>query len=181
MKMQEFFSSDNKEHWIEEMSKCDWDPGKWLSELIRKNELKDIVGRGALVPMLTDGDKLVAFSTFAPLDEIQPTELTPWVGFVYTFPEYRGQHCAGKVLDWCESMATVMGKENIYISTDHIGLYEKYGYSFMQMMTTHSGEEARVYKKSLQEAGPDKDARMERGGVWKAEVVAAAKKDLDMI
>ena len=41
-----------------------------------------------------------------------------------------GRRYAGKLLDWCERMAINTGKENIYISTDHIGLYEKYGYEF---------------------------------------------------
>jgi len=149
MEIKEFFSSDKKEHWIKEMKDCDWDPGKWLGDLLEEGKLQDTVGNGALVPMLVDGEKLVSFCTFAPLDEIQPTDLTPWVGFVYTDPEYRGHHYAGQLLNYCECMATNMGKENIYISTDHIGLYEKYGYTFLNMQKSVSGEDARVYTKSL--------------------------------
>ena len=37
-----------------------------------------------------DNNKLISFCTYAELDEIQPTDLTPWIGFAYTFPEYRG-------------------------------------------------------------------------------------------
>ena len=180
MRIVEFFSSDEKEHWIEKMSNCDWGAGKWLSELLLDKKLQETVGEGCLVPMIVDGDKLISFCTFAPLDEIQPTELTPWIGFVYTFPEFRGNHYAGLLLDWCESIATIMGKENIYISTGHIGLYEKYGYEFFQTMKAVDGEESRVYRKALQVDGPQKTARMERGKKWKAEVVAAAKKDIDM-
>ena len=77
--------------------------------------------------MLADGDKLVSFCTLAPLDDVQPTSYTPWVGFVYTFPEYRGQHCAGQLLDCAESIAAIMERKYTYISTNHIGLYEKYG------------------------------------------------------
>ena len=32
------------------------------------------------------------------------------------------------LLDYAESIATVMEREYIYISTNHVGLYEKYGY-----------------------------------------------------
>lgn len=38
-------------------------------------------------------------------------------------------------------MATIMGKDNIYISTDHIGLYEKYGYVFLNTQITVNDEE----------------------------------------
>ena len=149
MIIQEFFSSENKEHWISEMKQCDWGAGKWLGSLLEQGKLKESVGSEALVPMLTDGNKLVSFCTLAPLDEIQPTDLTPWIGFVYTFPEYRGRRCAGQLLRWCECTAAAAGKKNIYISTDHIGLYEKYGYEFLNTQTTISGETSRVYTKPL--------------------------------
>lgn len=86
MRVIEFFTAENKEHWLEELKKCDWDAGQHLHHLLKGNELKKMVGETALVPMLVDEERLVSFCTFAPLDDIQPTELTPWVGFVYTFP-----------------------------------------------------------------------------------------------
>ena len=167
MIIQEFFSSDNKDHWIKEMKNCDWGAGQWLGELLEQQKLTEMVGSGAMVPMLTDGDKLVSFCTLAPLDEIQPTDLSPWIGFVYTFPEYRGHRYAGMLIDWCESKATAMGRENIYISTNHCGLYEKYGYEFLNMQTAIDGEESRVYFKSLSAPSEEKDIRTEKDGRWK--------------
>lgn len=180
MEIREFFSSDNKGNWIAQMKNCDWGAGRWLGDLLERGALHDTVGNGALVPMLTDGQNLVSFCTFAPRDEIWPTELTPWIGFVYTYPEYRGQRNAGIILDYCECIATIMGKENVYISTDHVGLYEKYGYEFLNTQDTPGGEKARVYCKSLQVDSEEKNIRMAKGGKWKAEIVKAAKKDLDM-
>jgi len=156
MDVREFFLSDNKELWISQMKECDWGPGQWLGDLLEQGILQDTVGSGAKVVMLTDGDKLVSFCTFAPRDEIWPTDLTPWIGFVYTYPEYRGQRNAGTILDYCECIAANMGKENVYLSTDHIGLYEKYGYEFLNMQMTPNGEEARVYYKSLQKDSEEK-------------------------
>lgn len=109
--------------------------------------MEEEVGQNALVPMLVDGDRLVAFCTFAPLDDIQPTEMTPWIGFVYTFPEYRGHRYAGRLLDYAEGIATIMGKEYVYISTGHTGLYEKYGYTFYKMEKDIGVEDSRVYRK----------------------------------
>lgn len=40
-------------------------------------------------------------------------------------------------------------QEYIYISTNHIGLYEKYGYEFFQMMKDVGGEDSRVYRKAM--------------------------------
>ena len=180
MKIIEYFTTEKKEHWLKEIGKSDWGAGQYLYQLLNENRLKEMVGETALVPMLVDGDKLIAFCTLAPLDDIQPTNLSPWIGFLYTFPEYRGHHYAGLLLDYAESIATVMGKEYIHISTGHIGLYEKYGYEFYQIEKDIEGEDSRVYRKALAVDGPDKDRRYENGAKWKAEIVDKARKGVDM-
>lgn len=92
---------------------------------------------------------LVSFCTFADKADIQPTELTPWIGWVYTFPEYRGNRYAGKLLNYAETLAEEVGFKNIYISTNHERLYEKYGYEFFEMMKDMHGEDSRVYVRYL--------------------------------
>lgn len=136
-KVLEYFTCENKEHWLREIQKSDWGAGQYLYSLLKENKLKALVGATTLVLMLADGDKLVSFCTLAPLDDVQPTSYTPWVGFVYTFPEYRRQHCAGRLLDCAESIAAIMERKYTYISTNHIGLYEKYGYTFFRDRTRH--------------------------------------------
>ena len=180
MKIIEYFTTEKKEHWLKEIGKSDWGAGQYLHQLLGENRLKEMAGETALVPMLVDGDKLIAFCTFAPLDNIQPTNLSPWIGFLYTFPEYRGHRYAGLLLDYAESIATVMGKEYIHISTGHTGLYEKYGYEFYRIEKDIEGEDSRVYRKALAVDGPEKDRRNENGVKWKAEIVAKARKSADM-
>ena len=41
------------------------------------------------------------------------------------------------------------GINSIYISTNHNGLYEKYGYEFFGMMKDVHGEDSRVYVRYL--------------------------------
>lgn len=181
MKIIEYFTTKDKDHWLNEIIKSDWGAGQYLYTLLSEGNLKKMVGETALVPMLVDGDKLIAFCTFAPFDDIQPTDMSPWIGFLYTFPEYRGHHYAGQLLDYAESIATVMEREYIHISTNHIGLYEKYGYEFYKIEKDIEGEDSRVYRKALAVEGPEKDKRYENGAKWKAEIVEAARKDVEMI
>lgn len=181
MRIIEYFTTEEKEHWLQEIKKSDWGAGQFLYDLLKENRLQEAVGQNALVPMLVDGDRLVAFCTFAPLDDIQPTEMTPWIGFVYTFPEYRGHRYAGMLLDYAESIATIMGKEYIYISTGHTGLYEKYGYTFYKMEKDIDGEDSRVYRKELATEGAEKDRRLSDGAKWKAEIVERAREGVDMV
>lgn len=54
---------------------------------------------------------------------------------------------AGRLLDYAESIATIMGKEYVYISTGHTGLYEKYGYTFYKMEKDIGVEDAAPYSR----------------------------------
>ena len=105
---------------------------------------------GAEVVLLTDGDRLVSYCTYAPYDDVwdDRTE-TPWIGFVYTYPAYRGRHCAGQLLAYCEQLAAQAGKQYVYISTPHVGLYEKYGYDFHRHANDYLGNACRVYRKAV--------------------------------
>lgn len=149
MKIIEYYSAENKEYWLSQIKESDWGAGQYLYTLLKENRLKQLVGENSKVLMLVDGENLVSFCTFAEKDDIQPTELTPWIGWVYTFPAYRGKHYAGKLLSYAESLAKEGGITNIYISTNHVGLYEKYGYEFMATMKDVEGEDSRVYVRHI--------------------------------
>ena len=92
MKIIEYYATDKKEHWLNEIKRSDWKAGQFLYELLRDNRLKELCGENAKVLLLTDGDAMVSFCTYAEQDDIREPSLTPWVGFVYTFPEFRGKH-----------------------------------------------------------------------------------------
>lgn len=77
------------------------------------------------------------------------SQFSPWIGFVYTFPEYRGNHYSNLLLCYVEKIVSEYGFDKIYISTKHIGLYEKYGYAFCKMMIDWRDNEQRVYCKKI--------------------------------
>lgn len=149
MNIIEYFSTNNKEYWLSKIKESDWGAGRFLYELLRNQKLKEYVGENTKVLMLTEGGDLISFCTFADKDDIQPTEFTPWIGWVYTFPHYRGHRYVGKLLSYAETLTKADGINSIYISTNHNGLYEKYGYEFFRMMKDMHGEDSRVYVKYL--------------------------------
>ena len=149
MQVLEFFECDNRDYWLGKIEECDWDAGKYLAYLLRTDGLCELVGEGSRVLMLTDGEELISFSTLAPLDDVQPTELSPWMGWIYTFPKYRGKRCAGRLFAHAEKLAANDGASAIHISTNHVGLYEKYGFDFYRTDKDVEGEETRVYRKLI--------------------------------
>ena len=61
-------------------------------------------------------------------------DLAPNVCAVYTDKDYRGQGIAGKLLDLAVEDMKGKGVSPLYLVTDHIGFYEKYGWEFLCMV-----------------------------------------------
>lgn len=146
MEIIDYFKSDRREHWLAEIKKSDWRAAPTLARFIEENSFHDNLGKGTLL-LLADGDRLVSFVTFAERDCIDDEKLTPWVGFVYTFPDYRGHRHVGRLIRRCEEIAAENGVSPIYVCTDHVGLYEKYGFSYMESRVDIYGGDSRIYFK----------------------------------
>ena len=149
MKILDFYDVDDKDYWLSVIQKSDWSAGKYLYELLRDNKLKGLCGESTRVLLLVEGENLISFCTYAEQDDIWEPALTPWVGFVYTFPEYRGKRRIGKLLEYVYRLAKNDGHKHVYISTGETGLYEKYGYTFYKMMKDINGEDSRVYRTEI--------------------------------
>lgn len=143
-----YFDRNDREHWLSEIKKSDWGATPTLVGFLENGTFFEMLGDGVLL-LLTDGDKLVSFLTFAHNDCIDDKSLSPWIGFVFTFPEYRGHRYAGRLIERCEEIAREHSVKNIYICTDHIGLYEKYGYSYLENRVDIYGEDSRIYLKKI--------------------------------
>lgn len=121
---------------------CEWDVGCYLGELLTNGKL--LCGEDRAYFML-DGDNVVSFLTLAHTDSIDDDTKPQWIGFVYTDPQYRGCRNMGRLLAFAEDKARQKGFSEVYLATGHIGLYEKYGFSYIGDMTERNGEISRVY------------------------------------
>ena len=70
-----------------------------------------------------------------------------WIGFVYTFPAFRGKMLIAKLLDHACSYAKEEGYNAVYVSTDQKGLYENFGFEFLQEAQDRRGDMSLVYKR----------------------------------
>ena len=135
---------ERQEYWKNEIAKGDWRAAKFLYEQLQNNNIKPRYGESTRLLLLTEGDELLAFCTLAEHDEIE-TDLTPWIGFVYTFPKHRGNRHSEKLIKHALSLAADDGHKQVYISSNEVGLYEKYGFRPLQKMTDVWGGETQVF------------------------------------
>lgn len=149
MKIIEFFSSADKMHWLDEIRKSDWRAAEFLVQLIAENRVEATLGKGTKLFILADGDKAAAFLTLSEKDCVDDPTLYPWIGFVYTYPEYRGNRYSGLLIEHAADEARRQNKKALYICTDEIGLYEKYGFEYVENRADVWGGEGRLYRRLL--------------------------------
>lgn len=145
----DYFASEDKKFWRNEIRKSDWGVGQFLYKVLENHTLTQLCGESTKVLMLTDDKRLISYCTLAEQDDVRDISLTPWIGFVYTFPKYRGQRHMSTLLKYVENIAIINGAVYVYISTNEIGLYEKIGYTFYKVMKDCKGKNSNVYRKLI--------------------------------
>jgi N-acetylglutamate synthase-like GNAT family acetyltransferase len=81
-------------------------------------------------------------------DLISRHDLYPWICGVYVEETERKRGLGGMLLAHAEKEAKRVGYTSVYLTTDHIGYYERYGWEYIGNGFEPDGEAARIYKKS---------------------------------
>ena len=93
-----------------------------------------------------DGGNIIGGLGIIQNDFHDRKDLAPNVCAVYTEEAYRGQGIAERLLNLAVEDMRAKGISPLYLVTDHIGFYERYGWEFLCMAhEDDSGNETRVY------------------------------------
>lgn len=128
-----------------------WFHHKWgiPEEAYRESMLESL--RGGTVPqwyLVLENGEMLGGAGVIENDFHHRKDLAPNVCAVYVVEAQRNRGIAGKLLDHtCRHMAS-LGIRTLYLLTDHIGFYERYGWEFF-CTAMGEGEEkpSRVYRK----------------------------------
>lgn len=80
------------------------------------------------------GEKIVAGMGVIKNDFHDRKDLTPNVCAVYTEEDYRCKGIAGNLLNMVVADMRDKGISPVYLVTDHVGFYERYGWEFLCMV-----------------------------------------------
>ena len=83
-------------------------------------------------------------------------DLTPNVCAVYVEKEYRCQGIAGKMLQFVCHEFSLKGIDTLYLMTDHISFYERYGWQFLDIVEDNHGQTARMYVHKMEKKDENK-------------------------
>lgn len=151
MEIIEYFECNQDRDWLTQIENCDWNAAKILSGLLQTpNKFFDVLGDNGKLFILKDADKLAAFATLTQRECIKDDSLYPWIGFVYTRPEYRGNRFSERIVEHACNVAKEQGYDRVYIATEHAGeLYKKYGFVYKGNMVDVFGVENQVFYKDI--------------------------------
>ena len=97
----------------------------------------------------TVGNKIVGMVTVMRSDYYPLPEIYPWISTLFVTEEYRGRRISEKLIDHAGRYAKSLGFDKTYIPSEHTGLYEKYGYTYIKDIVNYGGDTDRLYAKEL--------------------------------
>ena len=142
VKYLEYYEQDElfKKELLSQINEVEWAGGPYLYNKIIKDELN-----GKVYIIYDEENKhIIAFASLSEFDEIYDTDLKPWIGCLYVFKPYRGNRYSEKLIKYI--LSNYKDSDFVYISSTHVGLYEKYGFVFKCKMNNFEGHETQVFE-----------------------------------
>lgn len=117
---------------------AEWFNQKWqIPKEAYADSMKECVENISAVPqwyLVRDGEDFVAGIGVIENDFHDRKDLTPNVCAVYVEESYRNQGIAGEMLRFVCNQLKENGIDILYLITDHIDFYERYGWEFLCMV-----------------------------------------------
>ena len=138
--------TDLAEELLSFIENCSWNDVKvHITEMIKEWKFTDWE---AMFVAKADG-KIIGMTSVMKEDYYPLPDLYPWVSSIFVDEEYRGQRVSGKLIDFANEYLRNLGFMKSYIPSDHVDLYERFGYSYVKDITNYGGQEDHLFEKSI--------------------------------
>jgi len=120
-----------------------------VPRIIYENSISEAIYAASPLPqwyLLEKNGKPVGCAGLITNDFVSRMDLYPWVCALYIDKGERGNSYGRLLLDRAKEDCMKMGFENLYLTTEHRGLYEKYGYMYIGTGYHPWDEESHIYR-----------------------------------
>lgn len=124
---------------------------KWATEqslMVYEDCISNCITASNALPqwyLLMEKGSIIGCAGLVTNDFISRMDLYPWVCALYIEESYRGNAYGSLLLEKAKEDTKSFGFSHLYLSTDHIGYYEKYGFSYLGVGYHPWGESSRIY------------------------------------
>ena len=103
---------------------CSWSAGSHLSKQMRENGLTN--WERVFVVLVDSG--IAGYCALTKEDCIPNLSYSPFIGFIFVDEAHRGKRISEALCLHAIGYAKSVGFDKIYLISDHVNLYEKYGF-----------------------------------------------------
>lgn len=122
---------------------------KWgIDRKIYEESITDAINTDKPLPrwyLMLRGDDIIGSYGLIENDFMVRKDLMPWLCALYVEESERGKALGAKLLEHGRQEVGKLGFDKAYLCTDHVGYYEKFGWSFFGMEESEFGGDTRVY------------------------------------
>ncbi len=93
--------------------------------------------------------RIVGMASITKTDYYPLPEIYPWVSCIFVLEDYRGHRISERLISYANEYAREFGFKKTYIPSIHVGLYEKYGYHYIEDIVNYGGGADRLYVKEI--------------------------------
>lgn len=125
---------------------CSWNVGRHLAKLLEQDDFQDF--EGVFIALI--GNNIIGFCTFLETDYYPENRYFPWISSIFVDEEYRGNRISEKLIQSAINHARIFGFDKVYIPSNIIGLYEKYGFCKIDELENYDGDIDNIFMKEIQ-------------------------------
>lgn len=130
---------------IEYSNNCSWMAGKHLSTIMKNNSFQDWES----VFVVLNNDEIVGYCTFLKTDYYPNNKYFPWISTIFVDEKYRGHRISEILINKTIEYAKTLNFKKVYIPSDIVGLYEKYGFKCIDKLENYDGDFDNIYEKEI--------------------------------
>ncbi|OIV41634.1 GNAT family N-acetyltransferase [Flavobacterium johnsoniae] len=99
--------------------------------------------------LLENNGEIIGCAGLITNDFISRMDLYPWICAIFIEEKHRGNSYSQILIEKAKEDSKNAGFKNLYLCTDHIGLYEKFGFNYIGQGYHPWEEESRIYQIDL--------------------------------
>ncbi len=96
--------------------------------------------------MMLRDDDIIGYYQLVEQELITRKDLSPWITTVFIDEQERGQRLSSKLLEHGRTVAGKLGYAKVYLTTDHIQFYEKFGFREIGLDKFVWGRPTKIYE-----------------------------------
>jgi GNAT superfamily N-acetyltransferase len=91
-------------------------------------------------------EKIIGFYQLVEQELLVRKDLSPWITCIFIDEKERGKRLSARLLKHGRSIAGNLGYEKVYLTTDHIQFYEKFGFREIGLSNFIWGRPSKIYE-----------------------------------